>query len=68
MVAAGPPREILTADLVRDVFGLDCVVVPCPVTGAPLVVPALTTPTADAAGRRRRTMIELPARTLSKGI
>ncbi|MFG3579817.1 ABC transporter ATP-binding protein [Micromonospora chersina] len=42
VVAAGPPREILTVDLVRDVFGLDCVVVPCPVTGAPLVVPALT--------------------------
>jgi len=40
VVAAGPPREIVTADLVRDVFGLDCVVVPCPVTGAPLVVPA----------------------------
>jgi iron complex transport system ATP-binding protein len=39
VVAAGPPREILTADLVRDVFGLDCVVVPCPVTQAPLVVP-----------------------------
>ncbi|MFI6229655.1 ABC transporter ATP-binding protein [Micromonospora echinospora] len=51
VVAAGPPREILTADLVREVFGLDCVVVPCPVTGAPLVVPALTTPTlAVAAG------------------
>ncbi|MER7891440.1 ABC transporter ATP-binding protein [Micromonospora sp. NPDC094482] len=45
VVAAGPPREILTADLVREVFGLDCVVVPCPVTGAPLVVPALTSPT-----------------------
>ncbi|MFY1691719.1 ABC transporter ATP-binding protein [Plantactinospora sp. WMMB782] len=43
VVAAGPPRQMLTADLVRDVFGLDCVVVPCPVTGAPLVVPALGT-------------------------
>ncbi|MBU8859946.1 MULTISPECIES: ABC transporter ATP-binding protein [unclassified Micromonospora] len=42
VVAAGKPREILTADLVRAVFGLDCVVVPCPVSGAPLVVPALT--------------------------
>jgi iron complex transport system ATP-binding protein len=42
VVAAGPPREILTADLVREVFGLACVVVPCPVTGAPLVVPAHT--------------------------
>ncbi|RKR91369.1 iron complex transport system ATP-binding protein [Micromonospora pisi] len=44
VVAAGAPREILTAELVRDVFGLDCVVVPCPVSGAPLVVPALSTP------------------------
>ncbi|WBC15142.1 ABC transporter ATP-binding protein [Micromonospora sp. WMMA1998] len=50
LVAAGPPREILTADLVRDVFGLDCVVVPCPVTGAPLVVPALTQTSAAPAG------------------
>ncbi|MEV5817753.1 ABC transporter ATP-binding protein [Micromonospora harpali] len=48
VVAAGPPREILTAALVRDVFGLDCVVVPCPVSGAPLVVPALTTPSPAA--------------------
>ncbi|MEU5564145.1 ABC transporter ATP-binding protein [Micromonospora musae] len=52
VVAAGPPREILNAELVREVFGLDCVVVPCPVTGAPLVVPALTSPTlADPAAR-----------------
>ncbi|NBE84229.1 ABC transporter ATP-binding protein [Micromonospora rubida] len=48
VVAAGPPREILTVELVRDVFGLDCVVVPCPVTGAPLVVPALTSPSLAA--------------------
>ncbi|GIF71629.1 ABC transporter ATP-binding protein [Asanoa siamensis] len=38
VVAAGPPREVVTADLVHDVFGLDCVVVPCPVSGAPLVL------------------------------
>ncbi|MFG1677868.1 ABC transporter ATP-binding protein [Micromonospora sp. NPDC049282] len=50
VVAAGPPREILTAGLVRDVFGLDCVVVPCPVTGAPLVVPARTQTSAAPAG------------------
>ncbi|MFF3866475.1 ABC transporter ATP-binding protein [Micromonospora sp. NPDC001898] len=48
VVAAGPPRKILTVELVRDVFGLDCVVVPCPVTGAPLVVPALTGPSLAA--------------------
>ena len=39
VVAAGPPDEVVTADLVSDVFGLDCVVVPCPVSGRPLVVP-----------------------------
>ncbi|MFI5927518.1 ABC transporter ATP-binding protein [Micromonospora sp. NPDC051543] len=51
VVAAGPPREILTAELVQDVFGLACVVVPCPVTGAPLVVPAHTGgPALPAAG------------------
>ncbi|MEV0004997.1 ABC transporter ATP-binding protein [Micromonospora sp. NPDC050980] len=48
VVAAGPPRAILDAGLVRDVFGLDCVVVPCPVTGAPLVVPARTQSPAPA--------------------
>ncbi|WP_199552367.1 ABC transporter ATP-binding protein [Streptomyces sp. N35] len=39
VVAAGPPSEVVTASLVREVFGLDCVVVPDPVTGSPLVVP-----------------------------
>ena len=39
IVAEGPPGEVVTADLVREVFGLDSVVVPDPVTGSPLVVP-----------------------------
>jgi iron-siderophore transport system ATP-binding protein len=39
IVAQGHPSEIVTADLVRDVFGLESVVVPDPVTGGPLVVP-----------------------------
>ncbi|MFC9494493.1 ABC transporter ATP-binding protein [Streptomyces sp. NPDC056982] len=39
IVAEGPPTEVVTADLVREVFGLDCVVVPDPVTGSPLIVP-----------------------------
>ncbi|MFD9909836.1 ABC transporter ATP-binding protein [Streptomyces sp. NPDC059063] len=41
VVAEGPPKDVVTAELVRDVFGLDCVVVPDPVTGSPLVVPGL---------------------------
>ncbi|GHJ39093.1 ABC transporter ATP-binding protein [Streptomyces sp. TS71-3] len=40
IVAQGPPDEIVTAELVEDVFGLPSVVVPDPVTGGPLVVPA----------------------------
>ncbi|MFE7559007.1 ABC transporter ATP-binding protein [Kitasatospora sp. NPDC057500] len=39
IVAQGPPAEVVTAELVREVFGLDSVVVPDPVTGTPLVVP-----------------------------
>ncbi|MCA6092375.1 ABC transporter ATP-binding protein [Streptomyces sp. SCA3-4] len=39
VVAAGRPSEVVTAELVREVFGLACVVVPDPVTGGPLVVP-----------------------------
>ncbi|MFD5466046.1 ABC transporter ATP-binding protein [Kitasatospora sp. NPDC127059] len=39
VVAEGPPGEVVTAELVREVFGLDSVVVPDPVTGTPLVVP-----------------------------
>ncbi|MER5491351.1 ABC transporter ATP-binding protein [Streptomyces sp. NPDC002490] len=41
LVAQGRPSEVVTEELVREVFGLDCVVVPDPVTGSPLVVPGL---------------------------
>ena len=40
IVAQGDPREIVDAALVESVFGLSCHVVPCPATGAPMVVPA----------------------------
>ncbi|MFJ4175076.1 ABC transporter ATP-binding protein [Microbacterium sp. NPDC089696] len=39
VVAEGTPREIVTAELVQEVFGLDCVVIDDPVAGSPLVVP-----------------------------
>ena len=35
-VGAAP---VVTADLVRDVFDMDCVVVPDPVAGTPMIVP-----------------------------
>jgi iron complex transport system ATP-binding protein len=39
VVAEGAPKDIVTAELVREVFGLECLVVPDPVAGSPLVVP-----------------------------
>lgn len=39
VVARGRPVEVVTAELVREVFGLESVIVPDPVTGSPLVVP-----------------------------
>ena len=39
VVAAGPPEHVVTAETVREVFGLECLVVPDPVCGTPLVVP-----------------------------
>ncbi|GAA2447156.1 ABC transporter ATP-binding protein [Streptomyces macrosporus] len=40
VVASGPPAEIVTAELVEEVFGLPCRVIDDPETGTPLVVPA----------------------------
>lgn len=39
IVAEGHPQDVVTAELVREVFGLEAVIVPDPVTGSPLVVP-----------------------------
>ncbi|WP_046468876.1 ABC transporter ATP-binding protein [Allosalinactinospora lopnorensis] len=40
VAAEGNPRDIVTADLVEEVFGLPVRVIPDPETGTPLVVPA----------------------------
>jgi iron complex transport system ATP-binding protein len=39
VVAVGPPEEVVTAELVEEVFGLRCLVVPDPAVGTPQVVP-----------------------------
>lgn len=39
VVAEGAPDQIVTAELVEEVFGLRCIVVPDPVAGTPQVVP-----------------------------
>jgi iron complex transport system ATP-binding protein len=39
IVATGLPTDVITAELVEAVFGLDCIVVADPLAGTPLVVP-----------------------------
>lgn len=39
IVAQGAPEEVLTESLVREVFGIDCLVSPDPVTGTPSISP-----------------------------
>lgn len=39
IVAAGEPHEVITAETVRDVFGLDAVVIDDPISHTPLVIP-----------------------------
>ncbi|WP_067541180.1 ABC transporter ATP-binding protein [Nocardia crassostreae] len=39
VIAAGPPKEIVTAELVHEVFALGCRIIDDPETGAPLVIP-----------------------------
>ncbi|MCM4080002.1 ABC transporter ATP-binding protein [Paractinoplanes hotanensis] len=40
VVAQGPPAEVMTAQLVEDVFAMPCRVIDDPETGTPMVVPA----------------------------
>lgn len=39
IVAHGEPREVLTAEVVRQAFGLEALVIPDPLTATPLVIP-----------------------------
>lgn len=40
VAAEGDPASVMTAELVEDVFGLPCRIIPDPETGTPLMVPA----------------------------
>lgn len=39
IVAAGPPKTVITADTMHEVFGIDCVVIDDPISDTPLVTP-----------------------------
>jgi len=42
IVAQGPPKTVITAELVEDVFNLPCLIIDDPVTGTPLVIPRVS--------------------------
>ncbi len=52
IVAQGPPREVITPELLADVFGLHAAVLPDPVSDGVLVVPIGTRHTRQAAVRQ----------------
>ena len=52
IVAQGPPAEVITAELVGDVFDLRCEVIEDPLTGTPLVLPCRPA-TGQVSPRRR---------------
>ncbi|WP_020617331.1 ABC transporter ATP-binding protein [Paenibacillus daejeonensis] len=39
LVAEGPPQQVITSQLIQDVFGLECTVIDDPVSGSPCVIP-----------------------------
>jgi iron complex transport system ATP-binding protein len=46
IVAEGSPEQVITAEIVAEVFGLDCQVIPDPLCGTPLVLPLPRAPRA----------------------
>lgn len=39
LVAEGAPSQVITSTLIKDIFGLDCLVIEDPVSGSPMMVP-----------------------------
>ena len=44
ILAQGPPGDIVTAELIEEVYGISCLCLPCPATGAPMIVPLDSAP------------------------
>lgn len=66
LVASGPPADVVTSELVRDVFDLDATVITDPVSGTPLVLPRgrhRVLPAADSAGAGAATVGAAPVTT-----
>lgn len=59
IVAQGPPGEIITVELLREVFSLEALVIPDPETGRPLIVPRDRRPRPD--GRAAEPVAPMPS-------
>ncbi|MET3926824.1 ABC transporter ATP-binding protein [Devosia sp. 2618] len=46
VIAEGAPRDIVTAELVEEVFGLPCIIIDDPIAHTPLVIPRGSAPAA----------------------
>lgn len=71
LVASGPPADVVTSELVRDVFDLDATVITDPVSGTPLVLPRgrhRVLPAADSAGAGAATVGAAPVTTATATI
>lgn len=62
VVAAGPPHEVVTPDMLRTVFGVTAGIFPDPRTGTPLVVPYDLSPSdsGDHVGRHQAAIRSVP--------
>lgn len=58
IVAEGDPAQVITAELVEQVFGLRCRIITDPVSGTPLVIPAGTRPRSGVVEVGDRTSVE----------
>lgn len=54
IAAHGTPDEVITPDVVAEVFALECEVIPDPLTGTPLVIPRPSTSRRDQTGSAPR--------------
>jgi iron complex transport system ATP-binding protein len=55
VVASGAPEDVVDADLIREVYGVDCLCMPDPVNGRPMIVPLDTTAPIPTAPTPERT-------------
>lgn len=65
IVVAGTPHEVITAELVRRVFGVEADIVPDPRSGAPLCIPQALHPVSQPAARQVPLRVQVAERERS---